>query len=160
MDVIEFLRARLDEDERIASTTDGDGEVEWFADVARDRHHEMPAVGKHIDRWLPSRVLAEVAAKRAILEIHTLSTKPESKYFDDVLSHSVSGDRSLTVRGPNGGWRETGRTLYSCSTCDSDRHEECFGPAEGCDTLRAMVSVWADHRDFNPSWPIDRSVTE
>lgn len=70
MDVIEFLRARLDEDEKIAQATDGDEEVEWFAEQAGDRHHNLPEVGKHIGRWLPTRVLAEVAAKRAVITDH------------------------------------------------------------------------------------------
>ncbi len=163
MSLIDFLRARLDEDERVATAAAEYGPPPWSPpdEVWDAMHsatdaigHDMPSVevGVHMARHDPARVLAEVAAKRAILEIHTLDTKPETEYFDDIQSHSVSGDRSLTVRGPNGGWRETGRTLYCCRQCDTDRHDEYFSPVEGCDTLRALVSVWADHSDFNPDW--------
>lgn len=64
--LVEFLRARLDEDEAAAKAADPllghlVAQVEYIdADVMTD--------GKHLDSHLPARVLAEVEAKRRILD--------------------------------------------------------------------------------------------
>lgn len=63
-DLTTFLRARLDEDEQTASTAgpyDRDGGIEW-AEVGAIT--EVLLIGA-------DRVLAEVQAKRAILDLHT-----------------------------------------------------------------------------------------
>ena len=67
--LIDFLRARLDEDESVAA-----------AALESDRHFEaigMPiaepgdaAIAEHLAHWNPVRMAAEVAAKRAIIEQH------------------------------------------------------------------------------------------
>jgi hypothetical protein len=56
-DLIAFLQARLDEDERSAHA--------WLPFGNPDA-----AARDHIARHDPGRVLAEVAAKRAILDLH------------------------------------------------------------------------------------------
>jgi hypothetical protein len=84
-DLVEFLRAALDEDERVARAaaakcpapwtgrTDIDGEHPFVQDADGDRimHHEdsVPEIetAAHIARHDPARVLAEVAAKRGLL---------------------------------------------------------------------------------------------
>ncbi|MFD7185468.1 DUF6221 family protein [Streptomyces sp. NPDC059904] len=81
MELVDFLRARLDEDARIArvAASQSRGE-EWRYDgqyVVADPERDMVAVGsqdfmdaetgKHIARHDPSRVLAEVEAKRQLL---------------------------------------------------------------------------------------------
>jgi len=61
--LIEFLRARLDEDERIALAAVGGlfrVQCDWS---------DTPVV-EHIDRWTSSRVMAEVKAKRRIIAQH------------------------------------------------------------------------------------------
>jgi len=58
-DLVEFLKARLDEDERAARKTKGRGMTV-----------SLPAfMVDHMTRWDPARVLREVAAKRRILEL-------------------------------------------------------------------------------------------
>jgi hypothetical protein len=59
-ELIAWLRAALDEDERVARACP---------------HKDWPQIGNgagavHIARWDPARVLAEVEAKRRILDIH------------------------------------------------------------------------------------------
>jgi len=67
-DLIAFLRARLDEDEKTAHRAHGDlfsvlGQVEYYDGAA-----EMDE--QHITRHNPKRVLAEVEAKRQVLIEH------------------------------------------------------------------------------------------
>jgi hypothetical protein len=92
-DIEAFLTARLDEDEAIARAAsagpwsvggggyegDNDGCIEGAAGqdlirVAGDPggYEAVLSISdaEHIVRWNPVRVLAEIAAKRAILEIH------------------------------------------------------------------------------------------
>lgn len=66
VDLITFLRARLEDDEQTALAANGDEVVKWFGDEAVA--YGESEVGQHIARWLPSRVLAEVEAKRRILD--------------------------------------------------------------------------------------------
>jgi hypothetical protein len=109
-DLVEFLRAALDEDEQVARVAahggrwryeTGDSVGAW---TLYDEHwniasmttydtesynyaERMPvfrpptyidpdAIGGHIARHDPARVLADVAAKRAILELHADGTEP------------------------------------------------------------------------------------
>src|SRR5262245_61279539 len=69
MTLVEFLNARLDEDEQAAKATKQHGVDYWRQ---RDDWAELsaPAV-VHAQRHGPARVLAEVQAKRRIIELHT-----------------------------------------------------------------------------------------
>lgn len=84
-DLVTWLRAQLDDDERVALECAG---APWSADIpgavhvssvarAENRawrtlghvaHVERDADRKHIARWDPARVLTEVEAKRRILD--------------------------------------------------------------------------------------------
>jgi hypothetical protein len=61
-DLIAFLRAQLDEDERVAAAADGPG---WGPDSPLIDGRELA----HIARWDPARVLAEVEAKRRVIDV-------------------------------------------------------------------------------------------
>lgn len=103
MTITEFLTARLDEDEAVARTAAwmdspylntepcsewsyaGDGhEVE--PGVTHDYEGLSPAVdvevGPHIARHDPARVLADVAAKRAIVGLHDQALADEVEHGD------------------------------------------------------------------------------
>jgi hypothetical protein len=82
-DLVTFLRACLDDDERIArAALDPKHLGEWVwrkdsrttvqTDDGAPIEPTAPSIerGPHIARWHPARVLAEVEAKRAILGIH------------------------------------------------------------------------------------------
>ena len=66
-DLINFIRARLDEDHATADAAAGDSTarlLSWveITDDDTDRAEE------HIERWSPERVLTEIDAKRRMLE--------------------------------------------------------------------------------------------
>lgn len=67
-DLVKWLRAQLDEDERLAAACEGDAVADWV--VGDIQENGEPDVGLHLGNWLPTRVLAEVAAKRQLLEGH------------------------------------------------------------------------------------------
>ena len=60
-DLVSFLTARLDEDEKIASVLAGD---KW------GWPQPQPGFADHVARHSPARVLREVEAKRAIVALH------------------------------------------------------------------------------------------
>lgn len=68
-DLAEWLRAQLDEDERVACEAAPDPSLRWTDDSA-----DAPPAGwnplTHIARWDPARVLAEVDAKRRLLNVY------------------------------------------------------------------------------------------
>jgi hypothetical protein len=76
-DLVAFLRARLDEDEQVARATpypwpwaedeDEVGHV-WAEGLNLVVKDAYPENARHIARWDPARVLAEVEAKRRILD--------------------------------------------------------------------------------------------
>ena len=124
MTIVEFLRARLDEDEQAAlAATPG----RWWARPQRvDRAvysvqavgalNGMPALGidslrdaEHIARHDPARVLADVEAKRRIVDL-AANYSPE-------LEH-----------GDNGEW--------------------AFA-----EVLHQLAGPFAEHPDYDPSWP-------
>jgi len=128
-DMIAFLRARLDEDEAAARAVaghelfDGTGIVVMHTHASGTRSVTLPShVARFAARWDPARVLAEVAAKRAIIELH--APIPE----DD-----------LRLRAG------------SCTSCGDQGccgHDEEYP----CATLKAIAQPYADHPDFDPAW--------
>lgn len=83
-DLVTWLRAQLDEDERVARATvpgpwhigstglhvhsrNADLTVMENVDSPGPWHRALP---EHITRWDPARVLAEVAAKRRVLDLY------------------------------------------------------------------------------------------
>lgn len=68
-DLVQWLRAQLDEDERIARACPGNGE--WSAeDIAVYGPDLSVEVRAHMAEHDPRRVLAEVDAKRRIIDLH------------------------------------------------------------------------------------------
>lgn len=126
MTIIEFLLARIAEDEaKIAAMT---GEAR--------RVKEAPIFRDHPARWLdsvdifvsPARWTAECAAKRKIVE----------RYVDE-------HERVLSYRNPR--W-EDGMT-------DDDRIERRLQEARNATAealVRALAAVYAGHPDYDPEW--------
>ncbi len=79
----------------------------------------------HIARHDPARVLAEVEAKRGLVELH--ATK-------------------LTARGTY-----EGRDYRSCLTCDPTPPMDAPNPGP-CATLKLLALPFADHPECHPSW--------
>jgi hypothetical protein len=143
--LVEFLRARLDEDEAVARAA-SQGPANWHTglgndDWTRDRMLfdrdgnpmwdnegsqglSMPeGVAPHVARHDPARVLADVAAKRAIVDEHALLDPPPE---------------------PDDDWP------LVCRRCeDRRRHDAMRWP---CPTLRRLAAVYADHPDYDQGW--------
>lgn len=146
VDLVTFLRARFDEDEALARaatpgpwvgrdlenavdpTITGDGVDEWGEptyvaqtayDGLSDTTTNSVADARHIIRHDPARVLAEVAAKRAIIGLHAVVEPGE--------------------------WR----TVAACAQCGDARTYESYMVEWPCPTLRALAQVYADHPDYD-----------
>jgi hypothetical protein len=126
--LIEFLRARLDEDEAAARAASPGRWVAAGTCIGSEDHGTMArmavpsgmyrkrvADAEHIARWDPARVLADCAAKRALLAQHA-RTEHEG--------HAWCG--------------------------------HCYGePAWPCTDLRIMAQPYADRPGFDPAWMVE-----
>lgn len=65
-DLVTWLRAQLDDDERVARQVTA--EPGGFYIEAETDDVNIMTVGAYVHRWTPKRVLAEVEAKRRILD--------------------------------------------------------------------------------------------
>lgn len=148
MTIVEFLQARLDEDEQAArDAAEETGHDEWIATglecgeyadqvwkVAAEhpdpnkflylgggllRQYGHRKVVTHVARQHPARVLAETEAKRQIIDLAAEASS---------LDASVDTDRRVGDRDPA---------------------EE---PFIGDRILRQLGVVYSDHPDYNPAW--------
>lgn len=80
-DLVEFFRARLDEDERLAQAgrVEGDLFIDFKPANGEEKHPGEAALLAHIGNWDPIRVLAEVEAKRRIVDLYSKVAR-----YDDV----------------------------------------------------------------------------
>ena len=142
-DLVAFLRARLDEDDRAALDVswDDDDSRRWTAyhrkyddrwvlidgmDEGVEVHStaaDAGAVVRHAARHDPARVLRDVEAKRRVVELH---------YAELVEVINADGDE---------------RSGYWCAECD--------GAPFPCRTLRLLAWAYADHQDYRPEWAPD-----
>jgi hypothetical protein len=135
-DLITFLKARLDDDEahaRNAFENDyADTKPEWSEiwSGTVNTGDELIAtndsgLSRHIERWDPKRVLAEVDAKRNLVELHVLGG-----------TVNCGGDDT-----PKDKW------MHYCRTCGSGEPNEY--PADWpCGTLWLLAKPYADHPDY------------
>lgn len=153
-DLVEFLRERLDEDEEAAMAASSrvpwkmrDHESDYWmitgtdgAVVVYDEGVPSEAEAHHIARHDPSRVLADVAAKRAILAEH----RP-ARFTDTTL-----GLVNVEVCS-----RCHGRLDYPDDWNDEQAEGWRYPLVQNafpCGTLRALALPFRDHPDFNPAW--------
>lgn len=130
MELVDFLRARLDEDEAVARRAHEYASPEWHLDgeygetvlwwppefhtpYEEDKHWrglavDASGIAPHIARHDPARVLAEVEARREIVALHA-----------------------------------EGASDLFCSHCE---HEP------PCPTLRLLARPFRAHPDFDPAW--------
>lgn len=124
-ELVAFLKDCLDEDEQVAQALDGsrwyvyeDGQVvEWDGETWADGSARLP--NRHQGSWLaldPARVLAEVAAKRRIINRYEASEEAagtrtlDEQWLDvaqgrrDALLQAVRDLASVYAGRP--GWRE------------------------------------------------------
>lgn len=147
MDLVEFLNARLDEDEQTArAATDGPWTIRSLG------RHDLSTVvmgnellaqldgsraasnSVHMAVHNPARVLAEVDAKRRIVELHGIVHR-------------------------NIGWLEDGfeegGEVAVCGLCvprHSGFRTRAEVPEGPCPTLRLLALPYADHADYDEAW--------
>lgn len=137
MGIVEFLNARLDEDQAVVAAVEDNSAPftgEWINDdgrVLRTRNRWVlaykpnaepwrPGVLDHIARYDPARVLAEVATKRRVLARHA-----------------------------NDGYG-------SCEGCGCEYADISLRYAiEECPELRDLAAVYADYPDYDPAWRVE-----
>lgn len=128
-DLIVFLRAQLDEDERIARGADpgpwknnslgrhDQSVIKLGAPTSTSLIHfdgsRAAANGAHVARHDPARVLREIEAKRAIVDAHERRPMPKGDTAD-------------------------------CA--------HCWGAVWPCPTLRLIASVYDDRPSFQEAW--------
>lgn len=105
MTIVEFLTARLAEDEADAMASPGD--QRWEADPVNESFAQVVSSdggvtngvlqtsdAVHVARWDPARVLAEVAAKRRVIEmtpvVYGLNDPTAEAHHMLVLAHLAS----------------------------------------------------------------------
>lgn len=99
--------------------------------VDQTRCHHEPAEPNvdHIARWDPARVLAECAAKRALIGLHA----------DDGPSQGYVGGRYDEMP-------------HACGICGTHGEYGEYGEPWPCGTLRALAQPYTFHPLFRPEW--------
>lgn len=89
---------------------------------------------RHIARWDPARALAEVAATRRIIDLHSDG-------------------------GSSQGYTESGYDVmqHACETCGSFGE---YGVPWPCPTLRLLALPYASHPDYRAEWSPDAEVSD
>jgi Family of unknown function (DUF6221) len=142
-ELLAFFEARLDEDEKAANgaaelsaRTNGPPDPVWAdggrhgviaacGTLATGYEHEMePPISAHIARWDPARVLADVAAKRSLIEDYRIV----------VANNAI--ERRLP---PDDEVRAAARELIAKSLLM---------------ILRRLAAAYTDHPDFRPEWTV------
>lgn len=135
----QFLLERLSDDEAVALAAIPASSADWAPEsyrVVADGEWEVAEASvpsaNHIARHDPARVLATCKAHRAIVELHPMVSAR------DVWGTEVDG--------------------WACEVCDLEPDLTLggveFARSDGCKTLRALASIYADHPSFDPRWAL------
>lgn len=131
MNITEFLDARIAEDEREAgSGWERLGETRW----ERDNYGRT--------MFTPSAVLAECAAKRAILAEHGWEYADPYESWKDEEYRTIHGD----TRDQKHCTRCGGTTLLA------GHGERGLKVPWPCNTVKAFLAVYKDHPDYQQEW--------
>ena len=131
MNITEFLEARIADDEELANAAlvgmHGKHETAWdYAGyILSSERDSTPKQDEFLTTWWPARVLAECAAKRAI-----------------VAEHGRDDDSSAD-------YCETCAVWWKCELGEGPPPV-----AWPCPTLRALAAVYADHPDYQQEWAV------
>ncbi|MFD9630075.1 DUF6221 family protein [Streptomyces violascens] len=153
-DLVQFIRDRLDEDEQAARTTngysietaDGDFPGEKYLVLRGDHLDRFTAplptdLAAHIARHDPARVLAEVEAKRQLLDLHPITTVRQ-QYSEADLVEGVGPNYERRLKRPDEPY---------CETCDM-YDGVIDGDGTPCPTLRLLALPFATHPDYREEW--------
>lgn len=95
MTITEFLTARLDEDESIARAAESASSHPGEADGEPTVAAPVPLQQRHIDRWSPTQVLLDIAAKRTIVETYEELGRVLAKASDSGRADEAAVTRNL-----------------------------------------------------------------
>ena len=129
MDMVEFLDARIAEDEAYARQAQGDkyGWIDRWRITTGNGTATESVIMAHAFRLSPVRMLAECAAKREIVALH-------GSYHDE-------------------GWLSGAAHEYLwCGSCGSVDDSPVPFP---CETLMTLAAVYKDHADYRQEWASD-----
>ncbi|MDJ0489134.1 DUF6221 family protein [Rhodococcus qingshengii] len=133
MTIVEFLEARLNEDEADATEADAT-EADGDRLLAWSMHDHMVIVDSgFMQTFTPSRVLREIAAKRVILEIHHTS------------------DSEVTYPKWDSEARIIGLT-NPCVGCGTGICDYWIQDINDCPELQALASIYSSHPDYQQEW--------
>jgi hypothetical protein len=121
-DLIAWLRACLDDDERVARQVMA--EPGGFYLEAETDDTNVMTIGAHVYRWTPKRVLDEMDAKRRILDLHE--------------------------HVPAAPWGRTDVTEIGCTIC-AYRQDDVIGKG-WCQTVRLLALPYADREGYRDEW--------
>ncbi|MFE2164873.1 DUF6221 family protein [Streptomyces sp. NPDC059447] len=153
-DLVQFLRARLDEDEQTARAAspgpwkpgEEHDEVVAVDDITVAEGfalsgQQLRATVDHIARHDPARVLADVAAKRMLLDASSASCPPGCS-----AEHAFRGSCALRWMGPVHE-EDDGRWLH-----DDTGARFMAPPVTSEWTLRVSALPYSAHPDYRPEW--------
>jgi len=154
-DIVEFLLARVAEDEADARAADGS---RWFhqdklvsfealgpdgdwVDVSAPISVDTRANGHHIARWSPARVLAECEAKRRIIALHEewpvlIQTEPTIEEASDLGNFAYRASQQIA-------WATNREYVARFGT-----------EAPTTRVLLALALPYAQHPSFDPRWAV------
>lgn len=145
MELPEFLRARLDEDQERAER--GQWTAQFLSQGGAKDPGSRQAFAKAIEREggrSPAWVLADVAAKRRIVDEH--QRRPD--YTPQAIARYAAEHPEIAERA-------------SCERChvlydDAEIDENPCGAVDWpCLTLRLLAAPHAGHPDFDQAWKVD-----
>lgn len=157
-DLVQFLRARLDEDEAAARLA---AEPESWMQLNR-----QPRPNWYVQLWADPDVAAVVAdPESSAYPVVATPTGMEANDAEARTAHIVRHDparvlaevdakrRLLTVHQ-----RDTSYSFSGCITCDAgDNSCGCMGGSAydyPCETLRVLALPYADHPDYREEWKL------
>lgn len=152
-DLTAFLHAALDDDEQVArEALDAGRSARWASGAegsvlgvepgsemhVRGAVLSIDSIGPHIARWDPARVLAEIDAKRRLIELHV----PEpSGYVNGVyqMAPEPAGEPFCS---------------HCANLCHSSSGIMCHNPDAPwpCPTVRLLALPYADHPGYRKEW--------
>jgi uncharacterized protein DUF6221 len=131
-DLVEFLKARLDEDERIAAEAERLVDRDAWFDILEQalgdgREAVKRAATTHYLEFRPLRILRDIEAKRRIMARH----KP------------IGPGRLRRVRDE-----------LNCEGCgwEGELGDPVTENIDECPELRDLASAYADHKDYRAEW--------
>jgi hypothetical protein len=148
-DLVGWLCERLDEDERLAQAAideiggyragemypDGSGDADYDAFPSYPWGSDARELAFMAGPAQPARVLREVAAKRAILELHVIDAHQTSQWrYDPQTGEPLDPEWEVT-----------------CAVCGWSS----WDPKSACPTLLALAAPFSSEPGWDPSWTLE-----